>query len=163
MKILITGGAGFIGSAVVRRAIADGCQVVNVDALTYSANLENVAEVEASPAYAFEEADICDRPRMEAIFAQHSPDAVMHLAAESHNDRAIEGPLDFVRSSGAIPPRAVGVLRAIDREIRSASGGSKSLDDVVRELAEEAKPITLQRFRELATAAAGAPVPSIPG
>ena len=99
MKILITGGAGFIGSAVVRRAILDGHQVVNLDALTYSANLDNVAAVAVSPDYTFEEADICDRPTVEAIFARHSPDAVMHLAAESHNDRAIEGPLDFVRSN----------------------------------------------------------------
>ena len=99
MKILITGGAGFIGSAVVRRAIADGHEVVNLDALTYSANLENVASVADAPSYAFEEANICDRTKVEAIFAKHKPDAVMHLAAESHNDRAIEGPLDFVRSN----------------------------------------------------------------
>ncbi len=99
MKILITGGAGFIGSAVVRRAVADGHEVVNLDALTYSANLENVAEVEGGPAYAFEHVDICDGPRLAGIFARHQPDAVMHLAAESHNDRAIEGPLDFVRAN----------------------------------------------------------------
>ena len=99
MKILITGGAGFIGSAVVRRAVADGHQVVNLDALTYSANLENVAGVAQSPAYAFEHADICDESAVRAIFARHQPDAVMHLAAESHNDRAIEGPLDFVRTN----------------------------------------------------------------
>jgi dTDP-glucose 4,6-dehydratase len=99
LKILITGGAGFIGSAVVRRAVRDGHQVVNLDALTYSANLENVASVADNPAYAFEQADVCDRARIEAVFAKHQPDAVMHLAAESHNDRAIEGPLDFVRSN----------------------------------------------------------------
>jgi dTDP-glucose 4,6-dehydratase len=99
MKILITGGAGFIGSAVVRRAVADGHQVVNLDKLTYSANLENVASVAANPAYAFEQADICDQPAVRAIFAKHKPDTVMHLAAESHNDRAIEGPLDFVRTN----------------------------------------------------------------
>jgi len=99
MKILITGGAGFIGSAVVRRAIADGHHVVNVDALTYSANLENVAGVSASPAYAFEQVDICDEAKVRSVFARHKPDAVMHLAAESHNDRAIEGPLDFVRTN----------------------------------------------------------------
>ena len=99
MKILITGGAGFIGSAVVRRAIADGHQVVNLDKLTYSANLENVAGVSNSPAYAFEQADICDEGAVRSIFARHKPDAVMHLAAESHNDRAIEGPLDFVRTN----------------------------------------------------------------
>src|SRR3954466_5362819 len=91
MKILVTGGAGFIGSAVVRRAVADGHQVVNLDALTYSANLENVAGVEQAQAYAFEKADICDAAGVAEIFARHQPDAVMHLAAESHNDRAIEG------------------------------------------------------------------------
>jgi dTDP-glucose 4,6-dehydratase len=99
MKILITGGAGFIGSAVVRRAIAQGLKVVNLDALTYSANLENVASVADHPDYAFEQADICDAAALKAIFANHQPDAVMHLAAESHNDRAIEGPLDFVRAN----------------------------------------------------------------
>jgi dTDP-glucose 4,6-dehydratase len=99
MKILITGGAGFIGSAVVRKAVAAGHEVVNLDALTYSANLENVAEVAAHPRYAFEEADVADEAAVRAIFARHRPDAVMHLAAESHNDRAIEGPLDFVRSN----------------------------------------------------------------
>ena len=99
MKILITGGAGFIGSAVVRRAIADGHQVVNLDKLTYSANLENVATVATNPSYAFEQADICDEAAVREVFAKHRPDAVMHLAAESHNDRAIEGPLDFVRTN----------------------------------------------------------------
>ncbi|MFC3071432.1 dTDP-glucose 4,6-dehydratase [Phenylobacterium soli] len=99
MKILITGGAGFIGSAVVRKAIADGHEVVNLDKLTYSANLENVAGVAASRAYAFEEADVADPRRVTDIFARHQPDAVMHLAAESHNDRAIEGPMEFVVSN----------------------------------------------------------------
>src|SRR6201992_64641 len=99
MKILITGGAGFIGSAVARRAIADGHQVLNLAKLTYSATLENVASVAKNPAYAFEQADICDEAAVRAIFARHKPDAVMHLAAESHNDRAIEGPLDFVRTN----------------------------------------------------------------
>jgi dTDP-glucose 4,6-dehydratase len=99
MKILITGGAGFIGSAVVRRAVAEGHEVVNLDVLTYSANLENVAAVADHAGYAFEQADICDAAKMAEIFARHRPDAVMHLAAESHNDRAIEGPLDFVRTN----------------------------------------------------------------
>ncbi|THD77434.1 MAG: dTDP-glucose 4,6-dehydratase [Phenylobacterium sp.] len=99
MKILITGGAGFIGSAVVRKAVADGHEVVNLDALTYSANLENVASVAQSPSYAFEQADVADEAAVAAIFARHKPDAVMHLAAESHNDRAIEAPLAFVRAN----------------------------------------------------------------
>lgn len=99
MKILITGGAGFIGSAVVRRAIAEGHEVVNLDSLTYSANLANVAEAAGSPHYAFEQVDICDAAAVAGVFARHRPDAVMHLAAESHNDRAIEGPLAFVQTN----------------------------------------------------------------
>lgn len=96
MKLLVTGGAGFIGSAVVRRAIADGHSVVNVDALTYAACLANVASVAGSPAYAFEQADIRDAGAMAAILAKHQPDAIMHLAAESHVDRSIDGPAAFI-------------------------------------------------------------------
>jgi len=99
MKLIVTGGAGFIGSAVVRRAVADGHHVVNLDVLSYSANLENVAEAAVSDRYVFEQADICDQAAVAAIFKRHQPDAIMHLAAESHNDRAIDGPLDFVRSN----------------------------------------------------------------
>ena len=96
MKILVTGGAGFIGSAVVRRAIADGHAVVNVDALTYAANPDNVASVAGNPAYAFEHADIRDGAAMAQILDRHQPDAVMHLAAESHVDRSIDGPGAFI-------------------------------------------------------------------
>ena len=99
MKLLITGGAGFIGSAVVRRAIRDGHAVVNLDALTYAACLENVASVSNSPNYAFEQADIRDRAALDRIFATHQPDAVMHLAAESHVDRSIDGPADFIETN----------------------------------------------------------------
>lgn len=99
MKLLVTGGAGFIGSAVVRLAVARGHQVVNLDALTYAACLENVAEVAQSPNYAFEQADICDRAALDRIFAQHKPDAVMHLAAESHVDRSIDGPGTFIETN----------------------------------------------------------------
>ena len=99
MKLLVTGGAGFIGSAVVRQAIGQGHQVVNVDALTYAACLDNVASVADSPAYAFEQADICDRAAMDRILADHKPDAIMHLAAESHVDRSIDGPGDFIRTN----------------------------------------------------------------
>ncbi|MDP3861206.1 MAG: GDP-mannose 4,6-dehydratase, partial [Phaeovulum sp.] len=81
MKILVTGGAGFIGSAVVRLAVARGHEVVNLDALTYAACLENVASVATSPLYAFEQADIRDRAAIDAVLARHSPDAIMHLAA----------------------------------------------------------------------------------
>lgn len=99
MKILVTGGAGFIGSAVVRLAIARGHEVVNLDALTYAANLENVAEAAQSDRYAFEQADIRDRAAVDRILAQHRPDAIMHLAAESHVDRSIDGPAAFVETN----------------------------------------------------------------
>ncbi|MDP3173087.1 MAG: dTDP-glucose 4,6-dehydratase [Phenylobacterium sp.] len=99
MKLLVTGGAGFIGSAVVRRAVAQGIEVVNLDALTYSASLTNVASLADSPLYAFEHVNICDAPAVRAVFARHRPDVVMHLAAESHNDRAIEDPLSFVQTN----------------------------------------------------------------
>jgi dTDP-glucose 4,6-dehydratase len=99
MKLLVTGGAGFIGSAVVRLAVARGHHVVNLDALTYAACLENVAPVADSPLYAFEHADIRDRAALERIFATHRPDAVMHLAAESHVDRSIDGPSDFIETN----------------------------------------------------------------
>ncbi|MBC7736800.1 MAG: dTDP-glucose 4,6-dehydratase, partial [Candidatus Saccharibacteria bacterium] len=99
MKLLVTGGAGFIGSAVVRLAVARGHQVVNLDALTYAACLDNVASVAGSPSYAFEQADIRDRAAVDAVFARHQPDAVMHLAAESHVDRSIDGPGDFIATN----------------------------------------------------------------
>ncbi|MEL6377544.1 MAG: GDP-mannose 4,6-dehydratase, partial [Pseudomonadota bacterium] len=99
MKILVTGGAGFIGSAVVRVAVKRGHSVVNVDALTYAACLENVASVADNPLYSFEKADICDLSAMTQIFKDHQPDAVMHLAAESHVDRSIDGPGAFIQTN----------------------------------------------------------------
>jgi dTDP-glucose 4,6-dehydratase len=99
MKILVTGGAGFIGSAVVRLAIARGHSVVNVDALTYAACLANVSDVAEHPCYEFEHADIRDRESLDAIFVRHAPDTVMHLAAESHVDRSIDRPADFIETN----------------------------------------------------------------
>ncbi len=99
MKILVTGGAGFIGSAVVRLAISREHDVVNLDALTYAACPANVASVADTPGYAFEQADIRDPAALKRIFAQHQPDAVMHLAAESHVDRSIDGPGDFISTN----------------------------------------------------------------
>jgi dTDP-glucose 4,6-dehydratase len=99
MKLLVTGGAGFIGSAVVRQAVRDGISVVNLDKLTYAGSLTNVAEVADSPLYAFERADICDRAAIDAILAHHRPDAIMHLAAESHVDRSIDGPAAFIETN----------------------------------------------------------------
>ncbi len=99
MKILVTGGAGFIGSAVVRLAVSRGHEVVNVDALTYAACEDNIASVSDSPLYHFEQVDIRDRAALDQVFADHKPDAVMHLAAESHVDRSIDGPADFVETN----------------------------------------------------------------
>lgn len=99
MKILVTGGAGFIGSAVVRQAMREGHEVVNLDVLTYAANLDNVASVANLPGYAFEQVDIRDRAALDRVFADHRPDAVMHLAAESHVDRSIDGPGAFIETN----------------------------------------------------------------
>ena len=100
MKFLVTGGAGFIGSAVVRHIInhTDNA-VVNVDKLTYAGNLESLAEVAGSDRYAFEQVDIGDRQQIERVFREHQPDAVMHLAAESHVDRSIDGPGEFIATN----------------------------------------------------------------
>jgi dTDP-glucose 4,6-dehydratase len=100
MKILVTGGAGFIGSAVIRQLIRHtGHSVVNLDKLTYAGNLESLAEVSADPRYAFEQVDICDAGEVARVFRQHQPDAVMHLAAESHVDRSIDGPAAFIQTN----------------------------------------------------------------
>ncbi|MEA9417309.1 dTDP-glucose 4,6-dehydratase [Aeromonas caviae] len=100
MKILVTGGAGFIGSAVVRHIIQDtNDSVINLDKLTYAGNLESLAEVSSSGRYAFEQVDICNRAELDRVFVTHQPDAVMHLAAESHVDRSITGPADFIETN----------------------------------------------------------------
>lgn len=100
MKVLLTGGAGFIGSAVVRHIIADTqASVVNVDKLTYAGNLASVASVADNARYSFEQVDICNRAELERVFAQHQPDVVMHLAAESHVDRSIDGPAAFIETN----------------------------------------------------------------
>lgn len=99
MIILVTGGAGFIGSAVVRLAIARGHTVVNVDALTYAACLDNLASVAEHTNYAFEQVDIRNRAVLDAVFTKYAPDAVMHLASESHVDRSIDGPTDFIETN----------------------------------------------------------------
>lgn len=100
MKILVTGGAGFIGSAVVRHIINHTDDtVINVDKLTYAGNLASLESVAGSPRYYFEQVDICHRAEIERIFAQYQPDAVMHLAAESHVDRSIDGPAAFIETN----------------------------------------------------------------
>jgi dTDP-glucose 4,6-dehydratase len=108
-RVVVTGGAGFIGSAVVRLILAEtGAFVVNVDTLTYAANLASLPGAEGHPRYAFEQADVCDGEAMRRILATHQPDAVMHLAAESHVDRSIDGPAEFIQTN------IVGTFRLLD-------------------------------------------------
>jgi dTDP-glucose 4,6-dehydratase len=100
MKILVTGGAGFIGSAVIRHIIANTADyVVNLDKLTYAGNLDSLASISDRERYAFEQVDICDRAEVDRVFRQHQPDVVMHLAAESHVDRSIDGPSTFIETN----------------------------------------------------------------
>lgn len=108
-RIIVTGGAGFIGSAVIRLLLAEtDAFVVNVDKLTYAANLASLPDTAGSNRYVFEHADICDGESMRRIFATHQPDAVMHLAAESHVDRSIDGPGEFIQTN------VVGTFRLLD-------------------------------------------------
>ncbi len=100
MRVLVTGGAGFIGSALARYLIGEiKAEVLVVDKLTYAGNLSSLKEVAGSPLYHFVQADICDRAAMDGAFAGFKPDAVMHLAAESHVDRSITGAADFVQTN----------------------------------------------------------------
>lgn len=100
MKMLVTGGAGFIGSAVVRYILKNTTNsVVNLDKLTYAGNVESLNSVAGDPRYVFEKVDICDQVELDRIFSQYQPDVVMHLAAESHVDRSITGPADFIQTN----------------------------------------------------------------
>lgn len=101
MKIFVTGGAGFIGSALIRliHRTRPEYTVVNIDKLTYAGNLESLDAVSKSPKYAFEQVDICDRSAIDTLFRKHQPDGVIHLAAESHVDRSIDGPSDFIQTN----------------------------------------------------------------
>ncbi|PRY67395.1 dTDP-glucose 4,6-dehydratase [Halomonas ventosae] len=125
MKLLITGGAGFIGSAVIRHIITHTADsVVNVDKLTYAGNLESLTEMADSDRYIFEQVDICDRAEVERLFREQQPDAVMHLAAESHVDRSIDGPAAFIETNIVGTYTLLEVARAywngLDAERRNA-------------------------------------------
>jgi len=99
MTLLVTGGAGFIGSAVIRQAVKQGRKIVNIDSLTYAANLDNLTDIALDPSYRFEAVDICNITAVDEIFKTYQPDAIMHLAAESHVDRSIDGPSDFMQTN----------------------------------------------------------------
>jgi dTDP-glucose 4,6-dehydratase len=99
VKLIVTGGAGFIGSAVVREAIKRGHNIINIDVLTYAANSENLSSVDSNENYCFEQIDIRNRQRLAENFEKYQPDAIMHLAAESHVDRSIDGPADFIETN----------------------------------------------------------------
>ena len=100
MKILVTGGSGFIGSNLVRLLVEEkGESVINLDKLTYAGNAESLADLEGNPNYTFEQVDLCDATALSAVFTKHQPDAVMHLAAESHVDRSIDGPGEFIQTN----------------------------------------------------------------
>lgn len=100
MKILVTGGSGFIGSNLVRLLVEEkGESVINLDKLTYAGNAESLADLDGNPNYTFEQVDLCDAAALAAVFAKHQPDAVMHLAAESHVDRSIDGPGEFIQTN----------------------------------------------------------------
>ena len=100
MKILVTGGSGFIGSNLVRLLVEEkGASVINLDKLSYAGNSESLADLDGNPNYAFEQVDLCDAAALTEVFAKHQPDAVMHLAAESHVDRSIDGPGEFIQTN----------------------------------------------------------------
>jgi dTDP-glucose 4,6-dehydratase len=140
MTVLVTGGAGFIGSALVRALVADGETVVTVDKLTYAGNLDNLAPVANAPNHVFLHADICDRAAMVAAFAEHRPQAIYHLAAESHVDRSIDGPAVFIETNvvgtATLLDAALDYWRGLDAAARSRFRFLQvSTDEVYGELA----------------------------
>jgi dTDP-glucose 4,6-dehydratase len=122
-NIVVTGGAGFIGSAVVRRLVSEGYHVTNIDKLTYSGNLASLRDVESAPNYRFHQIDICDQPAVARVLSDVRPDAIMHLAAETHVDRSIDGPSDFLETN------VVGTFRLLNAALsywRGLDGAAQS-------------------------------------
>ncbi len=138
MKILVTGGLGFIGSAVVRSLVAAGEEVVNIDKVSYASTFDSVASVASEPNYAFEKVDITDEKQVIELFDKHSPEAVMHLAAESHVDRSIDGPGAFVESN------VIGTFNLLEASRKSSISKfvHVSTDEVFGSLALEDEPFS---------------------
>lgn len=158
MKILVTGGAGFIGSAVIRHIVRHTSDsVVNVDKLTYAGHLESLAEASESERYAFERVDVCAREDIEGVFARHQPDALMHLAAETHVDRSIDGPSAFIQTNiigtSVLLDVALSYVRGLSAERRAVFRFHHvSTDEVYGELLNDD-----ERFSEETRYAPGSP------
>jgi dTDP-glucose 4,6-dehydratase len=146
-RVLVTGGAGFIGSALVRHLVESGYEVVNLDKLTYSGNLESLRSVEGAPGYSFHRTDICDRAALDRILDEKQPDAIMHLAAETHVDRSIDGPAPFVATNVVgtftLLEAALGYWRQLESARRDAFRFLHvSTDEVFGQLTHHDAPFT---------------------